>query len=51
MESVLGGRTPAHPLDDVAAATLKGTTGTTRVQKGENLMWSLYNKVDFIYNY
>ena len=44
-------RYPTPEETDIAVATLKGTTGTTRVQKGENLMWSLYNKVDFIYNY
>jgi hypothetical protein len=24
---------------------------TARTQEGRNLLWSLYNKVDFIYNY
>ncbi len=44
-------RYPTQRELDIASATLKGTTGTLRTQKGENLLWSLYNKVDFIYNY
>ena len=44
-------RYPTQQEIDIASATLKGTTGTVRMQKGENLLWSLYNKVDFIYNY
>jgi len=44
-------RYPSQQETDLAVATLRGTTGTTRTQKGENLLWSLYNKVDFIYNY
>ncbi len=44
-------RYPNQQEMDIASATLKGTTGTLRVQKGENLLWTLYNKVDFIYNY
>ena len=44
-------RYPSQQETDLAVATLRGTTGTTRTQRGENLLWSLYNKVDFIYNY
>jgi hypothetical protein len=44
-------RYPTEQEIAVAVDTLRGTTGTTRVQRGENLLWSLYNKVDFIYNY
>ena len=44
-------RYPVQQEAETAIATLRGTTGTTRLQKGENLLWSLYNKVDFIYNY
>lgn len=44
-------RYPSQEETDLAVATLRGTTGTTRTQRGENLLWSLYNKVDFIYNY
>ena len=44
-------RYPTQQETDIAVATLRGTTGTTRTQKGENLLWSLYNKVDFIFNY
>jgi len=36
-----------------AANTLlgTGTTATVRTQKTEELMWTLYNKVDFMFNY
>ena len=44
-------RYPTQLETDLAVATFKGTAGTLRTQKGENLLWSLYNKVDFIYNY
>jgi len=44
-------RYPSQAEADIAIATLRGTSGTTRTQRGENLLWSLYNKVDFIYNY
>lgn len=35
----------------IAQGLLNGTSGTTRQQRVEDLVWSLYNKVDFIYNY
>ncbi|MBM3737269.1 MAG: DUF1553 domain-containing protein [Acidobacteria bacterium] len=35
----------------IAQAMLNGTSGNTRMQRVEDLLWSLYNKVDFIYNY
>lgn len=44
-------RYPNQQELDIASSTLRGTTGTLRIQKGENLLWTLYNKVDFIYNY
>jgi hypothetical protein len=44
-------RLPSDEEMAVAQRTLTGTTGVTRTQRGENLIWSLYNKVDFIYNY
>lgn len=44
-------RYPSRQELDAAVATLRGTTGTTRLQRGENLIWTLFNKVDFIYNY
>jgi hypothetical protein len=44
-------RMPTAAENEAAQATLRGTTGTTRTQRGENLLWTLYNKVDFIYNY
>ncbi|MEO8098911.1 MAG: DUF1549 domain-containing protein [Acidobacteriota bacterium] len=34
-----------------AVNNLKNTNATARTQEGRNLLWSLYNKVDFIYNY
>lgn len=44
-------REPSPQEMEMAVNTLRGTTGTTRTQRGENLLWTLYNKVDFIYNY
>lgn len=44
-------RPPSDTELSAAVNTLRGTTGTTRNQRGENLLWTLYNKVDFIYNY
>ena len=35
---------------EMTAATNILTTGT-RSQSAENLLWSLYNKVDFVFNY
>jgi len=32
-------------------ATALGTLKTNRTQEAQNLLWSLYNKVDFIFNY
>lgn len=49
-QSILS-REPSAKELEMALNTLRGTTGTTRIQRGENLLWTLYNKVDFIYNY
>jgi hypothetical protein len=35
----------------IAQGSIEGTTGTVRQQRVEDLLWALYNKVDFIYNY
>jgi hypothetical protein len=44
-----------YPTDDekkAALATLASGQGPAlRMQKAENLLWSLYNKVDFMFNY
>ncbi|GAB4358917.1 MAG: hypothetical protein OHK0021_03150 [Bryobacter sp.] len=44
-------RDPSEAEFEAAVATLRDTSGNTRLQRGENLLWALYNKVDFIYNY
>jgi hypothetical protein len=44
-------RFPTTTEHQIALATLTGTSSATRTQRAENLLWSLYNKVDFIYNY
>ncbi len=49
-QSILS-RDPSPQEFEMAVNTLRGTTGATRTQRGENLLWTLYNKVDFIYNY
>jgi hypothetical protein len=41
-------RYPTEAEKSLAVSSLQ--TGT-RNQKVENLLWSLYNKVDFIFNY
>jgi hypothetical protein len=44
-------RFPQAEEKEAALKTLEGTSGTARTQRAENLLWSLYNKVDFIFNY
>ncbi len=44
-------RFPHSEEKEAALASLEGTSGTARTQRAENLLWSLYNKVDFIFNY
>jgi hypothetical protein len=45
-------RNPTPTEFATAVANLKGAANATaRTQEGRNLLWSLYNKVDFIYNY
>ncbi|MBI1896615.1 MAG: DUF1553 domain-containing protein [Acidobacteria bacterium] len=40
-----------YPTDLEKATALAGLRSGNRTQKAENLLWSLYNKVDFIFNY
>jgi hypothetical protein len=44
-----------YPTDDEKKAALEalasGQGPSLRMQKAENLLWSLYNKVDFMFNY
>ncbi|WP_321473810.1 DUF1549 domain-containing protein [uncultured Paludibaculum sp.] len=43
---------PASQAEHAAALEhLQGTTGTVRQQRAEDLLWTLFNKVDFLYNY
>ncbi len=45
-------RYPTATELSTAVANLAGAANNTaRTQEGRNLLWSLYNKVDFIYNY
>jgi hypothetical protein len=45
-------RNPTATELAVGVANLQGASNATaRTQEGRNLMWALYNKVDFIYNY
>lgn len=45
-------RYPTVSEQAAAVANLRGAANATaRTQEGRNLLWSLYNKVDFIYNY
>ncbi|MFN3322886.1 MAG: DUF1549 domain-containing protein [Bryobacteraceae bacterium] len=44
-------RYPSEQERSAALATLDGTAGATRRQRAENVLWALFNKVDFIYNY
>ena len=41
-----------YPSDDEMAKSVSGLQKeATRKQGAEDLLWSLYNKVDFIFNY
>jgi Protein of unknown function (DUF1549)/Protein of unknown function (DUF1553) len=40
-----------YPTDVEKSLALSSLQTSTRTQKVENLLWSLYNKVDFIFNY
>jgi len=40
-----------HPSTDETTAAVSLLTAGARNQQAENLLWSLYNKVDFIFNY
>ena len=45
-------RNPTAAELTVGVANLKGAGNTTaRTQEGRNILWSLYNKVDFMFNY
>ncbi len=40
-----------YPTDDERNKAVSGLQAAPRPQAAENLLWSLYNKVDFIFNY
>ncbi len=44
-------RYPNDAEMNAGLALIGSNTGTTRMQKLQELMWSLYNKVDFLFNY
>lgn len=44
-------RLPTDAERATALAPLQGAAAATRQQRAEDLLWSLYNKVDFIFNY
>ena len=44
-------RFPTVAENQAAAALLGSATGTARMQKAQELLWTLYNKVDFMFNY
>jgi hypothetical protein len=44
-------RLPSDSEMKTAAAAIPTATGTARTTAVQNLVWSLYNKVDFVFNY
>ncbi len=40
-----------YPSDSEKSAAIASLASGNRTQKAEDLLWSLYNKVDFVYNY
>ena len=44
-------RFPTAAENQLGNSLLGTTTGTARTQKTQELMWTLYNKVDFMFNY
>ena len=44
-------RYPTDAEKQAGLALIGSSTGTTRTQKMQELMWTLYNKVDFLFNY
>ena len=40
-----------YPTPDELAAGIQLVQSGNRIEAAEDLMWSLYNKVDFIFNY
>jgi hypothetical protein len=49
--TVLARYPSASELGTAVANLQNASNATARIQEGRNLLWSLYNKVDFIYNY
>jgi hypothetical protein len=39
-----------YPTEDEMSAALVNLS-TNKTQEAQNLLWSLYNKVDFVFNY
>ena len=48
--TVLSRYPTATELNAATTNLRSATNATARTQEGRNLLWSLYNKVDFIYN-
>jgi hypothetical protein len=44
-------RYPSAAELSTALATMQGASGTARQQRVEDLLWTLFNKVDFVFNY
>jgi hypothetical protein len=44
-------RHPSQAELETGVSALRAGAGLTRTQRAENLLWSLYNKVDFLFNY
>jgi hypothetical protein len=44
-------RYPTDAEKQAGLALIGSTTGNTKTQKVQELMWTLYNKVDFLFNY
>jgi hypothetical protein len=40
-----------YPSDSELTAATASLKGANRAYAAQNLLWSLYNKVDFIFNY
>ena len=49
--SVLSRYPTTNELNAALANFKAAANATARTQEAQNLLWSLYNKVDFIYNY
>jgi hypothetical protein len=44
-------RYPSGDEKSAALARLKGTAGQQRIVAAQNLLWAMFNKVDFLFNY